>query len=73
MGWPEGGKTMIKSFSSGSGTGGYRLKLANVVAVELLGYEGQVSFEHTEDGLVIGDLPAERPVQCAHCFKVTTA
>jgi alpha-L-fucosidase len=73
MGWPEDGKTTIKSFSSGSGTGGYRLKLANVQAVELLGYGGPISFEHTEEGLVISGLPDKRPVQCAHCWKITIA
>jgi alpha-L-fucosidase len=73
MGWPEDGKALIRAFSSGSGTGGYRLKLADVQGVELLGYRGQVSFEHGEEGLSIGRLPARRPVQCAHCFKITTA
>jgi alpha-L-fucosidase len=73
MGWPEGGTALIKAFSSGSGTGGYRLKLADVQAVELLGYEGQVSFAHGEEGLSIGGLPEKRPVRCAHCFKIVTA
>jgi alpha-L-fucosidase len=73
MGWPEDGTALIKGFSSGSGTGGYRLKLANVQAVELLGYKGQVSFAHGEAGLSIDGLPEKRPVQCAHCFKITTA
>ena len=40
--------------------------------IELLGYEGKVSFEITAEGLSIGGLPAERPCQCAHCFKIVT-
>ena len=69
MGWPDDGMALIKAFTSGRG---YRMKIADVQAVELLGYEGAVSFEHDEQGLVIRGLPTERPVQCAHCFKVTT-
>lgn len=72
MGWPEDGQALIRAFSSGSGTGGYRLKLAHVTSVELLGYAGQLSFSHTDDGLAISGLPAKRPVQCAHCFKIET-
>jgi alpha-L-fucosidase len=72
MGWPADRSALIKSFTSGSGTGGYRLKLVDVCAVELLGYDGQLSFAHTDDGLVITGLPEQRPVQCAHCFKITT-
>jgi alpha-L-fucosidase len=73
MGWPEDRTALIKSFSGGSGTGGFRLKLANVQQVELLGYDGQVAFEHGDAGLSISGLPAERPVKYAHCFKITTA
>ena len=72
-GWPQDGKTVIQSFSSGSGTGGFRLRLAHVTHVELLGHEGPLSWEHTDEGLSIADLPPERPVQCAHCFRITTA
>jgi alpha-L-fucosidase len=73
MGWPEDGQALIRGFSSGSGSGGYRLKLAGVRSVELLGHPGQVSFCHTGEGLVLSGLPSERPVQCAHCFRITTS
>jgi hypothetical protein len=48
------------------------MAVADVQGVELLGYEGPLTFEYTRDGLLIGGLPPERPVQCAHCFKITT-
>jgi hypothetical protein len=48
------------------------MPVAEVQLVELLGYEGKVSFEITAEGLSIGGLPAERPCQCAHCFKIVT-
>jgi alpha-L-fucosidase len=70
MGWPEEGTALIKSFTTGPG--GYRLKVAEVENVELLGFEGQLAFEHGKDGLVIRGLPEQRPVSCAHCFKITT-
>jgi hypothetical protein len=69
MGWPEDGVAVLKGFTSGRG---YRIEITRVQAVELLGYEGSVSFEHNDHGLVIRGLPAKRPVQCAHCFKITT-
>jgi alpha-L-fucosidase len=77
MGWPEDGdpaerRALVKTFASGSGTGGYRLALADVVSVELLGH-GPVAFELGRDGLQITGLPETRPVQCAHCFKIVTA
>ena len=49
------------------------MRVTDVKAVELLGYDGLLSFEHSEEGLVISGLPAERPVQCAHCFKIAIA
>jgi alpha-L-fucosidase len=76
MGWPEDGPAgrrtaLVKTFASGTGTGGYRLALADVVAVELLGH-GPVAFELGREGLQISGLPETRPVQCAHCFKIVT-
>ncbi len=73
MTWPDTGTALITSFSDGRGVGGFRLRLAHVTQVELLGYAGQLSFEHGDHGLLISGLPAERPVQYAHCFKITTA
>ncbi|MBT3272074.1 MAG: alpha-L-fucosidase [Spirochaetales bacterium] len=69
MGWPENGKSLIKSFSAGRGEG---LKAADVRKVELLGYEGNVSFEYRKEGLVIDGLPKEVPVKWANCLKITT-
>jgi alpha-L-fucosidase len=73
MGWPQDGKALIKSFASGGGTCGYRLKLADVRAVDLLGYPGSLSFEQVSEGLMISGLPDHRPVQCAHCYRIVTA
>jgi alpha-L-fucosidase len=70
MAWPEEGQALIKSFTTGSG--GYRLHVAEIENVELLGYGGKLAFEHTGAGLEIRGLPDASPVQCAHCFKITT-
>ena len=70
MRWPEDGKAVIKSFSAGSG--GYRLKVADVANVELLGYEGKIEFEHTKQGLSITGLPENAPGKYAPCYKITT-
>ena len=70
MGWPESGKSTIRSFSAGRGPG---LKAANVQNVELLGFGGKVSFEHTRDGLELSGLQKQPPVRWANCFKITTA
>jgi alpha-L-fucosidase len=68
MGWPEDGRVLLRCFSSGRG---FRVGVADVQSVELLGHEGKLSFTHGEEGLAIDGLPEERPVQCAHCFKIT--
>jgi alpha-L-fucosidase len=70
MGWPEDGTTTIHSFNAGRGA--YMLHVADVRRVELLGH-GEVPFDHGDEGLTIRGLPEERPVKCAHCFKITTA
>lgn len=67
--WPENGQALIKSFSAGSG--GYRLKVADVENVELLGYQGAINFEHTKQGLTISGLPEKAPVKYAPCYKIT--
>jgi hypothetical protein len=54
-----------------AGRGG-KLKVAPVENVELLGFDGKLTFAHTGEGLRITGLPDKRPVQCAHCFKITT-
>lgn len=70
MGWPEDGRTLIKSFSAGR-LGGYCLKVAEVEKVELLGHRAPLPFEHTKAGLEIKGLSEEQPGQCAPCFKIT--
>ncbi len=70
MRWPENGQSLIRSFSAGSG--GYRLKVADVAQVELLGYQGSINFEHTQAGLSVSGLPEQAPVKYAPCFKITT-
>jgi alpha-L-fucosidase len=70
MGWPDNGKTIIRSFSAGRGPG---LKVANVERVELLGYAGTIDFEHTREGLEIRNMPTSAPSKYANCLKITTA
>lgn len=68
LGWPEDGSALIKSFAAGRGSG---LKVVNIKNVKLLGYEGKVKFQQIKKGLKITKLPAERPVEYAHCFKIS--
>jgi len=70
MRWPDNGQALIQSFSAGSG--GYRLKVANVEKVELLGYQGSITFNHTKQGLALSGLPEKCPVKYAPCYKITT-
>ncbi|MDF1515286.1 MAG: alpha-L-fucosidase [Anaerolineae bacterium] len=70
MAWPTDGHALIRSFTTGSG--GYRLKVADVEKVQLLGYGGQISFNHTDQGLELSQLPEHPPVSAASCFKITT-
>jgi alpha-L-fucosidase len=68
MGWPEDGQALIHSFTAGRGG---KLKAVEIENVTLLGYEGKLAFDHGANGLQITGLPEKRPVQCAHCFKIT--
>ena len=69
LGWPENGIALIKSFSAGGG--GPILRLMHIEKVELLGYDGKIDFELTREGLLLTGLPEKRPVEYAHCFKIS--
>lgn len=63
MKWPEDGKALIRSLAPYSGK-----KVENV---ELLGFDGTITFEQTDRGLDIS-LPQEKPCEYAHCFCIRT-
>ncbi len=64
MKWPEGGKTVIRSLAQGSAPA--------VVEVTVLGIGSPVKFEQTSRGLAI-DLPEEKPVDYAQCYRIRFA
>ena len=66
MGWPDDGKTSIKSFADGSAN--FTKKIAKV---ELLG-SGEVKFTRDASGLNI-TLPDTKPGDYAFCFKISPA
>jgi alpha-L-fucosidase len=69
LGWPEDGTALIKSFSTGED--GPMLKLLAIEKIELLGYDGKINFDMKRDGLLLTGLPKKRPVEFAHCFKIS--
>jgi alpha-L-fucosidase len=66
MGWPDTGKTTIKSMATGSAN--FPKKVAKV---ELLG-SGEVKFTQDNSGLVV-NLPQQKSGDFAYVFKVTPA
>ncbi len=64
MKWPEGGKTVIRNLALE--------RAPEVGSVAVLGYNGLVRFEQTRRGLAI-DLPEEKPVDFAPCYRVRFA
>jgi alpha-L-fucosidase len=61
LAWPEDGKLLVKSLPASVG---------KVDGVQLLGHEGQLHWEQTEQGLAV-ELPAERPTEFALALKIT--
>lgn len=61
MKWPEGGRTVVRSFAAGA--------MSRVAAVTMLG-TGPVPYEQTPRGLAV-DLPMEKPTAYTQCLKVT--
>ena len=47
------------------------LKLLAIEKIELLGYDGKINFDMKRDGLLFDGLPKKRPVEFAHCFKIS--
>jgi alpha-L-fucosidase len=66
MGWPENGKSTIKSLATGS-----EHLPKEIAKVELLG-AGSVKFTRDESGLAV-TMPQERPNDYAYALKITPA
>jgi alpha-L-fucosidase len=64
MEWPEDGKTIIRSLALES--------VPAVSAVKMLGHDGPIQFEQTQQGLKI-DFPEEKPVDFVTCYRVSFA
>ncbi len=60
LGWPEGGKLLVKSLGSQAGT---------VSSVRLLGHQRELNYSQTDAGLSVA-LPAEKPCEHAFVFRV---
>ena len=64
MAWPDGGRLNVRSLAKGPEAGG------QIERVELLGSEGPLRFEHTENGVAV-TLPGEKPCEHAWALKIT--
>jgi alpha-L-fucosidase len=64
MAWPEGGKLSIRSLAKQDDS------KAVIDSVEMLGHDGKLTFEHTDDALEV-DLPGERPCDHAWALRIT--
>jgi alpha-L-fucosidase len=67
LAWPTDGTAVIQTLGTASAGG-----LAKVESVELLGAQGQLSFEQKADGLYL-HLPVKAPTPYASCFRITLA
>lgn len=65
MGWPEA-EAVIAPLATNS-----KLGVVRISKVELLGYAGKVQWKQDESGLKV-QLPAEKPVDHAIVFKITS-
>jgi len=66
FGWPDGESVLLKSFSGENIEGNLEIR-----KVTLLGYDGQISWQMSEEGLVI-NLPDEKINDMAIVFKLET-
>ncbi|HVT30225.1 MAG TPA: alpha-L-fucosidase, partial [Lacipirellulaceae bacterium] len=65
LGWPENGKLLIKSLSCRT-----RLASGDLRSVQLLGYDGELRWQRTDQGLVVS-LPDKPPCDFAVALKIT--
>lgn len=63
MKWPENGNLTVRALAGIDGVKG------EVTRVELYGHDGELKFEHTEEGLKI-ELPKEKPCEYAWSLKI---
>jgi alpha-L-fucosidase len=64
LAWPANGKLVVKSLA----TGAPNTKRA-IRSVQLLGYNGNVNWTRTPEGLVV-DLPGQKPNDYAYAFRI---
>ena len=64
LGWPEGGRLVVKSLADGSPDAG------EIRAVRLLGTAGELRWSRDREGLAV-ELPAARPCDYAYAIEVT--
>ncbi|OUJ75337.1 alpha-L-fucosidase [Hymenobacter crusticola] len=67
LGWPANGRLLLKALAVGGSH-----YAGDVKRVELLGSAGNISFEHTQEGLALV-LPSPKPNAIAYAFKITPA
>lgn len=66
FGWPDGGSVLLESFAKNNLAGDLEIK-----EIKLLGYDGQISWEMTGDGLLI-NLPPAKTDEMAIVFELNT-
>ncbi len=64
LAWPANGRLNIKSLASGS-----PLTRRKIKTVKMLGYQGDLRWTQTPDGLTV-ELPSEKPGHYAFAFKI---
>jgi alpha-L-fucosidase len=65
LGWPEDGRLLVRSLAKPAGQ-----DVNNITGVSLLGYEGQIEWKQTADGLVV-TLPAKKVSEYTAALKIT--
>ena len=64
LGWPEDGQIVVRSLAKPAGE-----NINNITAVSLLGYDGQISWKQTADGLVV-TLPEKKVSEYTTGLKI---
>ena len=65
LGWPEDGQLVVRCLAKPAGE-----NINNITAVSLLGYNGQVQWKQTAEGLVV-TLPAQKVSEFTAALKIT--
>jgi alpha-L-fucosidase len=67
LGWPEDGQLLVRSLAKPAGE-----NVNHLTAIRLLGYDGQLEWKQTADGLVV-TLPARKVSEFTAALKITGA